>query len=66
MGSIPTPGTTGDSTLAAELQNWVKKNYAAHAYPRQIDFLDALPKTPSGKMQRAVLRQSLTTGGDGQ
>src|SRR4029453_4520802 len=37
---VPTPGTTGDSTLAAELQNWVKENYAAHAYPRQIDFLD--------------------------
>jgi acetyl-CoA synthetase len=63
---VPTPGTKGDKTLVAELQNWVKKNYAAHAYPRRIDFLDALPKTPSGKMQRAVLRQSLTTGGDGQ
>jgi acetyl-CoA synthetase len=63
---VPTPGTKADDTLVAELQNWVKKNYAAHAYPRRIDFLDALPKTPSGKMQRAVLRRSLTTGGDGQ
>ncbi|MDF9749594.1 AMP-binding protein [Arthrobacter sp. ES3-54] len=63
---VPTAGTKADDTLVAELQNWVKKNYAAHAYPRRIDFLDALPKTPSGKMQRAVLRRSLATGGDGQ
>ncbi|MEV8148619.1 AMP-binding protein [Arthrobacter sp. NPDC080073] len=63
---VPAPGTNGDNALVAELQNWVKKNYAAHAYPRRIDFLDALPKTPSGKVQRAVLRQSLTTGGNGQ
>jgi acetyl-CoA synthetase len=40
-----------------ELQNWVKTKYAAHAYPRAIHFTDALPKTPSGKIQRFVLRQ---------
>lgn len=47
--------------LEAELQQWVKDNYAAHAYPRRIDFVDELPKTPSGKVQRAVLRKSLAT-----
>jgi acetyl-CoA synthetase len=39
------------------LQNWVKTKYAAHAYPRTIHFTTALPKTPSGKIQRYLLRQ---------
>lgn len=42
--------------LAAELQQLVKTKLAAHAYPRNLLFADALPKTPSGKIQRFVLR----------
>ncbi len=29
-----------------------------HAYPRQVHFVDELPETPSGKVQRYVLRQT--------
>jgi acetyl-CoA synthetase len=47
----------GSQQLSAELQNWVKTRYAAHAYPRTIHFTSSLPKTPSGKIQRFVLRQ---------
>ena len=47
--------------LAGELQRWVKSRYAAHAYPRAVHFIDALPKTPSGKIQRFVLRQRRAT-----
>jgi acetyl-CoA synthetase len=43
--------------LAAELQQFVKQRLAAHAYPREVEFVDELPKTPSGKIQRFVLRQ---------
>jgi len=43
--------------LANELQQWVKSRYAAHAYPRTVHFTAALPKTPSGKVQRVVLKQ---------
>ena len=43
--------------LAADLQQWVKQRFAAHAYPRAIHFVDAMPKTPSGKIQRFVLKQ---------
>jgi acetyl-CoA synthetase len=43
--------------LEAELQQLVKKKFAAHAYPRTVHFIDSLPKTPSGKVQRFVLRQ---------
>jgi acetyl-CoA synthetase len=35
----------------------VKTTYAAHAYPRTMPFVDALPKTPSGRVQRYVLRE---------
>lgn len=43
--------------LAAELKQLVRDRYSAHAYPRVVRFVDALPKTPSGKVQRFVLRQ---------
>jgi acetyl-CoA synthetase len=33
---------------------------SAHAYPREIEFVSALPKTPSGKIQRFLLRQQET------
>jgi acetyl-CoA synthetase len=46
-----------DQSLEQELQQWVKVRYAAHAYPRTVHFLKGLPKTPSGKVQRFVLRQ---------
>jgi len=39
----------------------VKTRYAAHAYPRRIHFIDALPKTPSGKTQRYLLRKRRRT-----
>jgi acetyl-CoA synthetase len=42
--------------LAGAIQRWVKTRYAAHAYPRAVHFVRTLPKTPSGKIQRFVLR----------
>ncbi|MFI9407412.1 AMP-binding protein [Nocardia sp. NPDC052316] len=50
-------GFTGSVELEAELQDLVKKKFAAHAYPRTVHFVASLPKTPSGKVQRYVLRQ---------
>ncbi|QNG19184.1 AMP-binding protein [Rhodococcus triatomae] len=49
-------GVHGTDELEAELQQLVKKKYAAHAYPRTVHFVPSLPKTPSGKVQRFVLR----------
>jgi acetyl-CoA synthetase len=43
--------------LAHELQQLVRDTYSKHAYPRSVHFVDALPKTPSGKIQRYLLRQ---------
>jgi acetyl-CoA synthetase len=42
--------------LAEELAQYVKRRLSAHAYPREIEFVDQLPKTPSGKLQRFLLR----------
>ena len=42
--------------LAEELRLHVRNRLAAHAYPREIEFLAELPKTPSGKVQRFILR----------
>ncbi|RQP99691.1 AMP-binding protein [Burkholderia stagnalis] len=50
-------GYAGSPELADELSLHVKKRLSAHAYPRAVEFVDALPKTPSGKVQRFVLRK---------
>lgn len=52
------PGFEAGEVLAKELQSYVKGRLSAHAYPRILDFTDALPKTPSGKIQRFLLRQN--------
>ncbi len=54
-------GDRGDEQLAAELQQLVKEQFSAHAYPRTVHFVDELPKTPSGKVQRYVLRRRRRT-----
>jgi acetyl-CoA synthetase len=43
--------------LKTELQQHVRTRLALHAYPREIEFIDELPKTPSGKIQRFLLRR---------
>ena len=47
---------TGSDELASELINFVKTNLAEYKYPRWIEFLDELPKTATGKIQRFKLR----------
>ena len=50
------PGVTGDARLVAELQLHVKGKLAPYEYPKEIEFIDALPMTTTGKVQRRVLR----------
>ncbi len=45
-----------DQNLVAELQAHVKKLLAPYEYPKEIEFIDALPMTTTGKVQRRVLR----------
>jgi 2-aminobenzoate-CoA ligase len=49
-----TPGPA----LVAELQDHVKRELAPYKYPRAIEFVDALPRTETGKIQRYILRRA--------
>ena len=50
------PGFAAEAELAGELQAHVKERIAPYKYPRRVEFLEALPRTPTGKVQRTVLR----------
>lgn len=52
-------GFVPSDELSKTLQTKVKSEYAAHAYPRHVHYVTALPKTPSGKIQRFLIRQQL-------
>ncbi len=54
---ILAPGFTASPALATELQEHVKKVTAPYKYPREIEFVDTLPKTISGKIRRVELRE---------
>ncbi len=51
------PGYAGSDALSDELVSMVKSSVGRHQYPREIEYLDALPKTETGKIQRFALRQ---------
>lgn len=51
------------STLTDELQSFVREHLAAYEYPDEIEFVDELPTTSSGKIRRSVLREQ-STGSD--
>ena len=53
------PGTAGTPALTAELQAHVKRVTAPYKYPREIEFVDELPKNASGKLLRRVLRDRM-------
>ena len=50
------PGYVGDDALVAQLQAFVKQTVAPYKYPRVIQFIDALPRTETGKLKRFALR----------
>ncbi len=51
------PGVVGDAECVKRLQNHVKAVIAPYKYPRAVKFIEALPKTQTGKVQRFRLRQ---------
>lgn len=50
------PGYAADDALVTELQAFVKRTVAPYKYPRVIRFIDALPRTETGKLKRFALR----------
>ena len=51
------PDARASESLPAEIQEFARQRMAAYKCPRQVEFLDVLPKTPSGKIKRKELRQ---------
>lgn len=54
---VTAPGVRGSAALAAELQQFVRERLAEYKRPRWVEFVDALPTTATGKVQRFKLRQ---------
>jgi len=50
-------GQTASEALAKNIQQNVKQRLAAHEYPREIEFVDSLPMTTTGKVRRIALRE---------
>jgi acetyl-CoA synthetase len=59
---VLTAGHEPSEALAEDLRLYVKRRLSAHAYPREIEFMEELPKTPSGKLQRFILRNREVKG----
>ena len=55
------PGHVGDAAMVKTLQDHVKASIAPFKYPRAIEFVAALPRTETGKLQRFKLRQLAST-----
>jgi len=53
---VAAPGFTADADLAASIRDWVKTRLSAHEYPREVEFVDSLPLTTTGKVIRRILR----------
>jgi acetyl-CoA synthetase len=53
---VLTPGHQGSPALEDEIRNHVRGRLAPYEYPKEIEFIDALPMTTTGKVQRRVLR----------
>jgi acyl-coenzyme A synthetase/AMP-(fatty) acid ligase len=51
------PGVEPGDALRAQIQEFAKREMAGYKYPRKVEFVEALPKTASGKVKRRELRE---------
>ncbi len=54
---VPADAAQTTDAAVAELQDFVKSQISAFKYPRAVEFVDELPHTATGKIQRGALRQ---------
>ena len=50
------PGVTADDALAARLLAFTREHLAAYMVPRSVDFIDDMPRLPTGKLYKRLLR----------
>ena len=55
-------GVAADAALATALQDHVKREIAPYKYPRAVEYVTALPRTQTGKLQRFELRRLAAAG----
>jgi fatty-acyl-CoA synthase len=53
----PADGAESDAALAEELTVYLRTRVARYMVPKSIDFTDALPRLPTGKLYKAALRE---------
>ena len=49
-------GMAGSPELAADISRWVRERLSAHEYPREVEFVDSMPLTTTGKVIRRIFR----------
>lgn len=54
---ILNPNSKPAEELKSEIQNFVKKRFSMHEYPREIEFINEGPETPDGKLKRKELKK---------
>jgi acetyl-CoA synthetase len=50
------PGVERDEELAGDISLWVRERLSAHEYPREVEFVDSIPLTTTGKVIRRIFR----------
>jgi benzoate-CoA ligase family protein len=60
---IREPGRDSDLELAEQLRTWCKERMRRYEYPHLVQFVDDLPRTVNGKVQRFRLRELASSGG---
>ena len=58
----PLPGVASDESLATELMEFCQANLSRKKAPRSIDFRDELPRLPTGKLYKRLLRDEYWEG----
>ncbi|RUM20727.1 AMP-dependent synthetase [Rhizobium phaseoli] len=57
------PGHSPSEALAADIREWVKMRLSMHEYPREVEFVESLPLTTTGKVIRRLLREKAAAEG---
>jgi acetyl-CoA synthetase len=50
-------GFAGDEALVEDIKSWVRERLSAHEYPREVEFVESMPLTTSGKVIRRIFRE---------
>ncbi|MDK4736661.1 AMP-binding protein [Rhizobium sp. CNPSo 3490] len=60
---VLSPDHSPSEVLAAEIREWVKMRLSMHEYPREVEFVESLPLTTTGKVIRRLLREKAAAEG---